>query len=117
MKNRRILLASKVREAKHIIKLNEKLQNGMKWTIYREDREKCINKYIKLFKKSAKNKHLIALIQRQIVIKKIVDNFLQWKEENRRKVSWAFIAIKMKIRFRMRFYRKMGFDFSERMRK
>ena len=89
----------------------------MKWTIYRENREKCINRYIRLFKKSVKNKHWIGLIHRQIVIKKIVENFLQWREENRRRVSWAFIAIKMKIRFRRRFYGKMGFYFSERMRK
>lgn len=88
-----------------------------KWDRYRQARENAIDEYVKLFFRMKKVTLLVSLIQIQKNLSKVCEDFKMWQEHNRYNLNKLFLAIKFKIRFRERFYKKYGRDFEQRINK
>ena len=88
-----------------------------KWDRYRRARENAIDEFVKLFFRMKKVTLIIALIQTQKVQRKLCEDFTIWQEQNMYNLNKLFLAIKFKVRFRERFYKKYGYDFHNRINK
>jgi hypothetical protein len=51
------------------------------------------------------------------VLSKTCEDFGYWQQHNRDNLNKLFLAIKFKVRFRERFYKKYGYSFHERINK
>lgn len=62
-----------------------------------------------------KVKLLISTFAQHLIIKTFCENFKVWFERNQRRMNGLFLAIKFKIRFKMKFYKKYGFEYKPRI--
>ena len=58
-----------------------------------------------------KIKIIISTFAQYLIIRAFCENFKIWLEKNKRIMNGLFLAIKFKIRFKLKFYKKYGFDF------
>lgn len=88
-----------------------------KWDDFRDQKNKYLDFMSALMKHRNLIKRWIAWIQTWKIMKTFIVNYEIWHHRNIAKFNRTFLAIKFKIRFRLRFQRKFGFVYKIRQQK